>query len=236
MGMIDINNIESPHSFSVIFDSGATLSISPSEEDFVGPIVPFQTDHRHSGMAGGRHIAGIWPIKWSFRAGKKLLVVHSMCYHIPNSKACRTSPQRIFNKSKGDEGSFTYLEEHAILSFNGICDLIIDYDSHNCLTMALANNLSTEGAQANICVLNKDNQNLSPSKSLLLVWHSIFGHQYFGAIQRLFRSLHFQYEQLKGSSRLILKDILWCEVCEFSNAHRKPKKGNKTRTNTETDG
>ena len=62
MGMIDIHNIESPHSF-LVFDSGATLTISPSEEDFVGPIDPFQTYCRLGGMSGGMHIAGIDPIK-----------------------------------------------------------------------------------------------------------------------------------------------------------------------------
>ena len=52
MLMIDLHNIESPHSFPVIFDCGATLAISPSEEEFVRPIAPFQIDRRLGGMAG----------------------------------------------------------------------------------------------------------------------------------------------------------------------------------------
>ena len=59
MGIVDLNNNDSPHSFPVIFDSGATLVISPNAEDFVRPIVPFQTERRPGGMAGGIPIAGI---------------------------------------------------------------------------------------------------------------------------------------------------------------------------------
>ena len=236
MGTVDLQTNTSPHSFPVIFDSGATLAISPSKEDFAGPIVPFKTKRTLGGTAGGIDIAGIGPIKWSFRAGDKYLVVHSMCYHVPDCKARLISPQRLFNKSKGAEGSFICLEEHAILSYPGICDLTIDYDSRTHLPTAVAKNLSAEGAQANVCVLNEENQNLSPSKRLLLIWHARFGHKGFGAIQRIFRSLPFQSERFKGASRLIAEDIPRCEVCEFAKAHRRPTKGNKTRTNIDTDG
>ena len=98
MGMIDLHNIESPHSFLVIFHYGATIASSPSEEDFVRPIVPFKTERRLGGMAGGMYITGVGPIKWIFRAENILLVDHSMCYHVPNSKARFINPQRCFNK------------------------------------------------------------------------------------------------------------------------------------------
>ena len=35
---------------------------------------------------------------------------------------------------------------------------------------------------------------------------------------------------------MIAEDIPRCEVCEFAKAHRRPTKGNKTRTNIDTDG
>ena len=155
MGIIVFHNIESPYSFPVIFDSGATLSIIPSEEDFVGPIAPFQIERRLGGMDRGMHISGIGPIKWSFREGNKLLVVHSMCYHVPNSKVQLIRSQRLLNKSKGVEGSFACLENYAVLPFNGICDLTIVYDSCSYLHIALSKNISTKGVQANLCVLRK---------------------------------------------------------------------------------
>ena len=92
MWMIYLHTIEPSRSFPVIFYSGVTLAISPSEEDWVGPIAPFQIDRRLGGMAGDMHISGIGSIEWSFRVGKKLLAAHSMCYYVPNSTAWFISP------------------------------------------------------------------------------------------------------------------------------------------------
>ena len=92
MGAVDLQTHTSPHSFPVIFDSGATLAISPSKEDFSGSIVPFKTKRTLGGTAGDIDIAGIGLIKWSFRAGDKYLVLHSMCYHVPGCKARLISP------------------------------------------------------------------------------------------------------------------------------------------------
>ena len=105
MGTVDLQNNTFPRSFPVIFYSGATLAISPSKEDFSGPIVPFKTKRTLGGTVGGIDIVGIVPIKWIFRVGDKYLVVHSMCYHVPDCKARLISPQRLFNKPKGAEGS-----------------------------------------------------------------------------------------------------------------------------------
>ena len=59
MWMIYLHTIEPSRSFPVIFYSGVTLAISPSEEDLVGPIAPFQIDRRLGGMVRGVPITGI---------------------------------------------------------------------------------------------------------------------------------------------------------------------------------
>ena len=89
-------------------------------------------------MAGGMPILGIGHINCIFRAGNKLLVVHLMWYHVLSSKSLRISPQHLFNKLKGAKGVFTCLKKHTIISFNGICDLTIDYHSHSYLPITLA--------------------------------------------------------------------------------------------------
>ena len=83
MVMICLHNIESPHNFPVIFISGDTLAINPSEDNFVGLIVPFQIECRLGGMAGSVPITGIGLIIWR---GNKLLVFHLMCYRVPTAK------------------------------------------------------------------------------------------------------------------------------------------------------
>jgi hypothetical protein len=229
---VDLLPASSPSSFPVIFDSGASLAISPSLADFSGAITKYTEDKRLGGMANGMRIEGIGNIQWSFRAGKKLLVVHSRCYYVPDSKARLISPQRLFNKAKGVNGSFTVLEEHAVLSYTDVADLIVEYCPRSNLPLALAKNLSSQPS-ANLTVLDDSNQNLTPSQKLLLTWHARFGHKGFSAIQRIFKNSPFLSAQFTSASRC---EIPKCEVCQYSKAHRKPTKGNKQTTNPLTDG
>jgi hypothetical protein len=232
LGKVDLLPSSPSASFPVIFDSGASLAISPSLSDFSGPITKFTEDKRLGGMANGMLIEGIGNIQWSFRAGNKLLVVHSRCYYVPDSKARLISPQRLFNKAKGIEGTFTVMEEHAILTYKNVAELIVEYCPRSHLPLALAKNLSSRPA-ANLTVLDDSNQNLTPSQKVLLTWHARFGHKGFSAIQRLFRHLPFASAQFISASKC---EIPKCEVCEYSKAHRQPTKGNKQQSNSMTDG
>ena len=67
----------------VIFDSGASLAITPHH----GNIKPFPTERQLGGMANGMLIEGIRLIKWAFKTESTVLVVTSQCYYVPDSKA-----------------------------------------------------------------------------------------------------------------------------------------------------
>ena len=58
----------SPHqgTFSVIWDTGATRSISGYASDFVGPILAPSAPLRLGGIASGLDVAGIGTVKWIF--------------------------------------------------------------------------------------------------------------------------------------------------------------------------
>ena len=220
-----------PSSFPVIFDSGASLAISPSSQDFVGPIIPLPDDRRLGGMAGGMPIAGIGKIAWTFQTPKGNLTVHSKCYHVPDAGARLLSPQRLFSSAHGVSGSFTCAEKSAILNFEGVGSINVNYDPNNHLPISLAKNLAR--VQANLTILDESNQNLTPSQKLLLLWHGRFGHKSFSTIQRLLRQSPFGSESFKGASRC---SIPRCEVCEHAKAHRRGTKGSKQRVNPDTDG
>ena len=102
LGTVDLKP-HTPYSppFPVIFDSGASLAISPCKEDIVGPILqPLPQERRLGGMAAGMLIEGIGTVQWTFKADGKYLVVNSRCYYVPDAKASLISPQRLFNKNK----------------------------------------------------------------------------------------------------------------------------------------
>ena len=233
MGSVDLHPPTSPSGFPVIFDTGASLAISPNKGDFSGKIEMFPYDRYLGGMAEGMKIEGVGNIKWSFRSKDGIITLHSRCYYVPDAKARLISPQRLFNEEQGITGQYITKEKHSTLTFDNVGSIDIQYDERSHLPMAIAKNLHSEGAQANLCILNDANQNLTPSQKLLLLWHARFGHKNFPAVQRLFRSIPFLSEKYMRASRCVIPR---CEVCELAKGHRKPTKGNKQSTNKLTDG
>jgi hypothetical protein len=162
-----------------------------------------------------------------------MLTIHSKCYYVPDAKARLISPQRLFNSNQGVLGQYIVQENHSTLIFDGVGELQIDYDARSHLPIALAKNLTTTASQANLTILNEDNQNLTPAQKLLILWHTRFGHKNFPTVQRLFRNVPFLSEKFMRASRCTIPR---CEVCEFAKEHRKTTKGNSQRTNPQTDG
>ena len=80
---------------------------------------------------------------------------------------CLLSPQRLFKKNKGIIGEFTCRKEHASLQFQGVPNIIIDYDSRSKLPIALGKNKEVPAHQINLCVTDDDNQNLTPSQKMI---------------------------------------------------------------------
>ena len=223
-------------SFPVIFDSGASLAISPMKEDFVGPITTFTKPRFLGGMANGMPIVGMGTVQWCFKAVDKILVIHSKCYYVPDCKARLISPQRLFNKSKGVNGEFIVKELEAELTYFDVGTLHIPYDTNSHLPICLGRNLSSlqaESPQVNISILEEQNQNLTGAQKLLLLWHYRFGHKGFAVIQFLFRQALFISEAFKTASKCTIPK---CEVCEYAKAHRQPLHSNTQKVNIERDG
>ena len=87
MERVDLYTNSLPTSFPVIFDTGASLAISPSKTDFTGTIKMFDEDRFLGGMADGMRIEGVGQVKWTFQTGNEMLTIHSRCYYVPAAKA-----------------------------------------------------------------------------------------------------------------------------------------------------
>lgn len=145
-------------------------------------------------MAAGMVIEGVGMVQWTFQVDGKFLVVNSICYYVPDSKARLISrPQHLFSKQKGITGKFIFEEHNSTLAFDGMPPLTIHFDSSLHLPIALAKNHSQLGTliQANLAILTEENQNLTPSQKLLLEWHYCVGHKAMPAIQRFFYNASF---------------------------------------------
>ena len=171
MGTVDLLYKCDNTSFPVVFDSGASLAISMYASDFVGPIRPL--NRTLGGLANGLDIKGIGTVHWKFRCKDSIMTVVSSAYYVPSAKARLLSPQRLFCANKGVTGKFVVNEHNNTLSFDGVGELSIDYDSGNHLPTSLAKNYTP--GQTEIVpkvhlagVLSEENTNLSPAGKLLL--------------------------------------------------------------------
>ena len=71
----------------VIWDSGASISISPSRDDFVGPISSVPSTARINGLLKGAKIAGKGYVAWSFIDKTGMLrTVKLPAYYLPQAK------------------------------------------------------------------------------------------------------------------------------------------------------
>jgi len=85
----------------VIFDTGASLAITHSIEDFVKPPQALDRPLFLGGMTDGLEVSGIGKLAWTFEAcDKSEIQIITDRYYVPNDKARFLSPQRVFNNSR----------------------------------------------------------------------------------------------------------------------------------------
>jgi hypothetical protein len=226
--------------FPVIFDSGASVAISGDCNDFVGALqTPFR-DLCLGGMAQGAKVEGIGVVHWTLHTGKSaLLTLALQCYYVPDCRArLLRSPQRLFKAERGITGEFSVREENAVLSITNHPELVIEYERTSNLPVGLAYNAKSQNQdciypQANLCVTDESNQNLTPSQKLLLMWHYRFGHCNMAHVQQLLCLPTFAGAKYQSASRA---DIPRCAICEYAKGHAKSTAGNKHVVNAVTDG
>ena len=222
------------NSFQVVFDSGASKAISGCKEDFGGTIRTLERPITIGRLAHGLKVEGIGEVSWNFVTSQhESITIITECYYVPEARARLLSPQRLFNSREGVEGSFSCLEEHAILQLNNLPLLVIDYDEKSYLPIALATAESTGSAQVNLSISDESNQNLTPAQRLLLKWHYKFGHKNLPAVQKLLRVTPFGTEKYLQASKCHLPK---CAICEYAKAHRKSTNGPVQKENATTDG
>jgi hypothetical protein len=72
---------------TVIFDTGASLAITPELSDFVSPPKPLARPMRLGGMTNGIGTKGIGIIAWTFTAKDGTEVqIRTEAYHVPDAK------------------------------------------------------------------------------------------------------------------------------------------------------
>jgi hypothetical protein len=109
----------------IIFDTGASLAISPKRGDFVNEPTPLNRPTTLGGMANDLEIKGIGTVVWTFDANDGTEIqIRTQTYWVPGAKSRLLRPQKLYNKKQGVFGHYQGNEDIFCLYF-----LILDRQS-----------------------------------------------------------------------------------------------------------
>ena len=225
-------------SYPIIWDSGASLSISPNKKDFVGPYTKATTALRVKGLANGLRIEGRGHVLWSVLDVKgQLRMLKVPAYHVPGSRVRLLSTTSLMQ---------TYPDEDIVLTSSGarLSGCISDPTRGQVIaTIDPTNNLPTstaydyndvpKGVEALSATINttiEGNYNLSEPQKELLRWHHRLGHSGFRKIQFLFRSGVLARTEAarrlqSAASKLVQDSAPKCAACQYGKQSRRPSPG-----------
>ena len=222
---------ESPVSrYPIIFDTGASLSITPHKSDFTSSLTTPPGDLRLGGMANGLKIDGIGSVTWIFKnfSGPDVSI-DCMAYYVPGAKARLLSPQRLLDSDSN--GKYEGDAKHFRLHLSNKPILTIEYDDRNSLPIGYALVGTDIGLQqeVNLTILDDENQNMTGGQKLLLHWHFRFGHLNLPSVQRILRAVPFLTNKFGPASKCDFRSMK-CTICAYAKAHRRPTTTNSIAT------
>ncbi|KAI2509100.1 hypothetical protein MHU86_5348 [Fragilaria crotonensis] len=227
----------SPEStFSVIWDSGASVTISPEKLDFVGPLSRPSTITQLNGIAKGLRIEGEGKVHWSFHDSTgKLRTLELPAYYVPKIRVRLLSTTSLL-QTYSDE---TIKVEAHRLTMSGVPDdpnrspIVAHVNPDNNLPTSQAYRQpailpAAECLNATISAVNEANLNLSEPEKELLRWHYRLGHISFRKIQFLMRSGVLTKSNNKRKlhqAACSLTELPKCAACQYGKQHRRPAPG-----------
>ena len=186
----------------IVFDTGASFSVSPLASDFVSDLETPSVD-RMTGLADSVLIEGVgwveWPIRDMFGNVHR---IKTRAYFVPKATIRLFSPQTYFQESATKSGRSEF--DHASLTFtthdgnrlqfpyhpgSNLPVMYVDWDTpHAGLSASHLQFLQSTTAIESLSKLLQENHNLGKPEKELLLWHSRLGHAGFGWIQDLMRT------------------------------------------------
>lgn len=220
----------------IIWDSGASISISPDPNDFDGTLTSPGTITRLKGIARGLQIKGQGQVTWAIHDTEgNLRMIQVPAFYVPDIKVRLLSTTSLL-QTYSDE---TIKVESHRLTLSGV-----EGDRTRGTVVALVNlqnNLPTSEAYsandpfkaasiliATISEVSNANHNLSEAEKELLRWHYKLGHIGFKKVQFLLRTG--VLSQTEASRRLHLAACKVtnhpkCAACQYGKQHRRPIPG-----------
>jgi hypothetical protein len=167
----------------IVFDTGASMSLTPLREDFDGELKVPPITQMH-GLKGAVKVIGMGRVSWTvFDALGVVRVIKTMAYLVPEGNIRLFSPQVYFQENGNGSGEIAkdgvklVLSDGTTMCFplnknNNLPFMLTRHRPLVGVSMADAEFLqSFEQVSACLSVADETNQNLTASQRELLLWH-----------------------------------------------------------------
>jgi GAG-pre-integrase domain/Zinc knuckle len=219
--------------YPIVWDSGASKCITPSIDDFVGPITPLPKGARVGGIANGLKAHAIGTVAWTFLDTSGMLRTLKLpCLHVPKVPIRLLSTQEVTKQYPPEE--VVIKQQHLVLSGaegsyppRRPISVLVDPVANIPVAQAYDLNAIPKGVAAlNMTVNEVDaaNRNLSESQKELLRWHQRLGHISFSRIKAMFRSGALSFTQQSRNLHTKAaqsRECPLCAACQFGKQTRR---------------
>ena len=229
--------------YNVIWDSGASVSISPSKHDFVGCVKPAPAGLTLQGIAKGLRVEGIGTIAWSFLDTEGMLrTIKVKALYVPATKVRLLSTAGLLDAYPDETLQIT----RGKLRLSG-ANATATHTKRNPIEVriAVSNNLPTsvgygqdapgkayQALAASINTVSNRNANLTDPDKELLRWHYRLGHIGMKRVQFLMRTGVLAHTESARRIQLAASRVNrtpMCTACQYGRQTRRPARGS---TNT----
>ena len=233
------------HRSKVIWDSGASVSISPCREDFVGPLVKPTVSMKLQGIAKGLKVEATGHVAWSFigtdgmlrtlkvpallvpKANVRLLSTTSLLQCYPDESITHRASVVSLSGQQGNENNGETPPRAPIdikidESINLPVGIAYSQESGSTISKTFSGLVST---------VSHSNKNLSSAEKELLKWHFRLGHLAFKKIQFLMRTgvlAHAEGTRRLQATASKLDRVPMCTACQYGRQKRRSSPGKHT--------
>ena len=219
------------HSNPVVFDTGASISLSNKQSDFIEWYDDGNTTQRKvQGVSSTTAVQGYGRVRWHFTDDKgSPQSIEVDAYYIPESPVRLLSPQRYFDENP--RGGMLISSKRTRFLFENQATITFQSLTNGSVKLPVAElqsppTLNFHHALSLTDVLHDTNMNLTMPMKELLSWHYKLGHFHLGWIQSLCRqSTNSEEAPLKCKTDVTKVDVtkLKCAGCCAGKQTRTPE-------------
>jgi hypothetical protein len=208
-------------SVPLILDTGASISITNSPHDFVGPIKPIQNT-TVQGIAAGISVHGIGTVRYIVRdtmGAPYQLTIPGVLY-APACPSRLLCPRQLLSCPHSPTDNMTINAQGILLTFAGRT-VLAEYDTRTNLPTLHTLSSITSCHSAHIsAVTPTGSPNLTTSQQIKLKWHCRLNHCNFNHVTQLMRS-----GAIKVPPSVINAPTPLCLACQLGKARRRAHTG-----------